>query len=76
MTDRKIQAAIQAVAPSLREIAAELGVSHQTVLSWKAGRRAPTLANREKLAALVKKRGEGMEAIADGLLASQDVREG
>ena len=50
------------LAPSLRNVAQRLGVSHNTVRAWKLGRRTPS---RENLAKLIEIAEERSAALGD-----------
>ena len=65
MTDKELAARVLGLlAPSLREIADELEVSHDTVRAWKLGRRKPSRTNMAKLAAIAEKRSAALDTIA------------
>ncbi len=52
------------LAPSLRGIAQQHGVSHDTVRAWKLGRRTPSRENLAKLAAIAKQHSAALSDVA------------
>ena len=52
------------LAPSLRGVAQQHGVSHDTVRAWKLGRRTPSRENLAKLATIAKQHGAALSEIA------------
>jgi transcriptional regulator with XRE-family HTH domain len=61
---------LNALTLSLREIANELGVSHDTVKSWSAGRRSPSRAHLARLADMLETRSGDLQDHADALRAA------
>ncbi len=55
------------LAPSLRDVAEQQGVSHDTVRAWKLGRRTPSRENLAKLAAIAKQHSAALSDIAQRL---------
>jgi transcriptional regulator with XRE-family HTH domain len=62
-----IQRALDATTGGIERLAEEMGVSHNTVWSWKAGRRNPSPENLRKLADVLRKRGDSLTRLADEL---------
>lgn len=58
------QRALHAIAPTVKDIAGVLGVSEQTVVSWRAGRRTPSTENLHKIAALADRRADELRGVA------------
>ena len=58
------------LAPSLRDVARQHGVSHDTVRAWKLGRRTPSQANLVKLVETAEKRSA---ALSDAARQIQEV---
>jgi transcriptional regulator with XRE-family HTH domain len=56
--------AMQAVAPSLRQLAEDEGLSYSTLKAWSAGVRTP---DTEKLAKVLRKRARLLERLAGEL---------
>ena len=52
------------LAPSLRGVAQEHGVSHDTVRAWKLGRRTPSRENRAKLVEIAKQHSAALSDVA------------
>ena len=52
------------LAPSLRGVAQQHGVSHDTVRAWKLGRRTPSPENLAKLLAIAKQHSAALNDIA------------
>ncbi len=52
------------LAPSLRGVAQQHGVSHDTVRAWKLGRRTPSRENLAKLLAIAKQHSAALNDIA------------
>lgn len=61
--------ALEAVAPTLREIAAECGFSYGTLRAWKAGIRNPSPSQLDKLADALERRGGRLAELAGDLRA-------
>lgn len=56
--------ALDGAAGSLGEIAADAGVSYDTLYAWKTGRRNPTPENLARLAEALDRRGEELRDLA------------
>lgn len=55
---------IRTLAPELRDLADELGVSYSTVKYWKTGERSPSEKNMAKLSRIAEERAEDLLALA------------
>lgn len=55
---------IDAITLSVREVADSLGVSEDTVLSWRAGRRSPSEKSLRKVASLADERADQLRGLA------------
>lgn len=58
------QRALNALAPTVRNIADELGVGESTVTAWRAGRRTPSAKNLRKIAALADEQADTLRGVA------------
>lgn len=67
--------ALDASTGSLDALAAEIGVSYDTLWAWRAGRRTPSPANMKRLAAALAERGVRLMVLADDISAAAE-REG
>ena len=52
------------LAPSLRDVAEQQSVSHDTVRAWKLGRRTPSRENLAKLAAIAEQQSAALSDVA------------
>ncbi len=52
------------LAPTLRGVAEQQGVSHDTVRAWKLGRRTPSRENLAKLAAIAEQHSAALSDVA------------
>ena len=59
--------ALDAMTSSVREIADSIGVSEDTVLSWRSGRRSPSRKNVRKIAELADERADRLRGVATEL---------
>jgi transcriptional regulator with XRE-family HTH domain len=59
-----IEEALDASTGNLRALAAEIGVSYETLWAWKSGRRTPGAENRRRLAEALAARGAKLLALA------------
>lgn len=64
---KQIRDCLRLINLSLPRLAKALGVSHDTVKGWSAGRTFPTPANRAALAAFMRKHAERLLAAAEEL---------
>lgn len=55
---------IRALAPELRELADELGVSYSTIKYWKTGERSPSEENMAKLSSIAEERADELLALS------------
>jgi transcriptional regulator with XRE-family HTH domain len=65
-----IAEALEASTGSLEGLAAEVGVSYETLWAWKNGRRTPSPENRLRLAEALAARGANLVALAASIEAS------
>ena len=61
------QQALRALAPSLRDIADETGLSYATLKAWSAGHRTPHGDNLRRLADALERRGGELHELAEKL---------
>jgi transcriptional regulator with XRE-family HTH domain len=66
--------ALDLLCSTLRSVAAELGVSANTVRSYHSGRRSPSSHTAQELASLLRHRGRALIALAERIdhLAAED----
>lgn len=57
-----VQDLLDALAPNLKDLAKELGCSHDTLRSWHTGRRFPSPEKLEQLLNLTEKHGKLLKA--------------
>jgi transcriptional regulator with XRE-family HTH domain len=62
-----IAKALDVTTGDLRELAAEVGVSYDTLWAWKSGRRNPSPENLARLADALHRRGGELQALAEEL---------
>lgn len=58
------QRALHKIAPTVRNIADELGVGESTVTAWRAGRRTPSAENLRKIASLADEQADSLRGCA------------
>lgn len=63
----EIRSALRLLCPSLLDVANALGVSHDTVKGWSAGRTNPSPENRVALASYARQRAAELLELADTL---------
>lgn len=61
------QDALQALAPSLRQIADDTGFSYATLRAWSSGARTPSPENLARLADALERRGGELSKLAEAL---------
>ncbi len=57
--------ALARATPTLRDVAARVGVSYATARAWRTGARIPTLKGRRRLAAALRKQADKLNKMAD-----------
>lgn len=58
------QRTIRTLAPELRKLANELGVSYSTIKYWKTGERSPSEENLAKLSDIAEERADELLALS------------
>ena len=58
---------LDAVAPTLREVAREAGISYEAIRSYRKGLRSPPAAVIRRLAKVLRARGGKLQQLADQL---------
>lgn len=69
-----IERAVSLSAGSMKELAAEIGVSYDAVWKWMHGQRTPSPENLRRLADVLEERGEALGGCADRLREFADGR--
>jgi transcriptional regulator with XRE-family HTH domain len=62
--------ALAAATPTLREVAARVGVSYASVRAWRTGTRMPTAKGCRRLAAALRKQADKLHKMADHVEAN------
>jgi transcriptional regulator with XRE-family HTH domain len=69
-----IEQALEASTGGLEALAAEVGVSYETLWAWRNGRRTPSPENRLRLAEALARRGANLLELAAKIEASAGER--
>jgi transcriptional regulator with XRE-family HTH domain len=68
--------ALARATPTLRDVAARVGVSYATARAWRTGSRIPTLKGRRRLAAALRKQADKLNKMADRIESESAVLRG
>ena len=68
--------ALAGATPTLRDVAARVGVSYVTARAWRTGARIPTPKGRRRLAATLRKQADKLNRMADHVESESAVLRG
>lgn len=64
--------ALAAATPTLREVAARVGISYASVRAWRTGTRMPTAKGCRRLAAALRKQADKLHKMAEQVEVNAD----